>query len=204
MIYFLSVATTAIASPVSPVTKQTSFPLLISVQSALQLRYTTNLLQEYLPFFIYGNKCVHSETTVSGNPDISKECTGLQDLPVCLGAICCGVMATSRHVYHNLPYSYLLAWDTCSRKTHKDGFVFIMSFSLLHCSLSLCSPFRGVFLDTILPRRDDNGVRPTIGQRVRLSQGDIAQARKLYKCPGKYGLQEGLQLQCKHSLSGKK
>lgn len=108
------------------------------------------------------------------------------------------------YVYHNLPYSYLLAWDTCSRKTHKDGFVFIMSFSLLHCSLSLCSPFRGVFLDTILPRRDDNGVRPTIGQRVRLSQGDIAQARKLYKCPGKYGLWEGLQLQCKHSLSGKK
>lgn len=49
-------------------------------------------------------------------------------------------------------------------------------------------PFRGVFLDTILPRRDDNGVRPTIGQRIRLSQGDIAQARKLYKCPGKYGL----------------
>ncbi|XP_004625741.1 tolloid-like protein 2 [Octodon degus] len=42
---------------------------------------------------------------------------------------------------------------------------------------------RGVFLDTILPRRDDNGIRPTIGQRVRLSQGDIAQARKLYKCP---------------------
>ncbi|ELW49304.1 Tolloid-like protein 2 [Tupaia chinensis] len=41
----------------------------------------------------------------------------------------------------------------------------------------------GVFLDTILPRRDDNGVRPPIGQRVRLSQGDIAQARKLYKCP---------------------
>lgn len=51
-------------------------------------------------------------------------------------------------------------------------------------SLSLFSSCRGVFLDTILPRRDDSGVRPTIGQRVRLSQGDIAQARKLYKCPG--------------------
>lgn len=59
-------------------------------------------------------------------------------------------------------------------------------------------PFRGVFLDTILPRRDDNGVRPTIGQRIRLSQGDIAQARKLYKCPGKYGLWRWLQLYCRH------
>lgn len=43
---------------------------------------------------------------------------------------------------------------------------------------------RGMFLDTILPSRDDNGIRPAIGQRTRLSKGDIAQARKLYRCPG--------------------
>uniref|UniRef100_A0A8C3TYW6 Metalloendopeptidase n=1 Tax=Catharus ustulatus TaxID=91951 RepID=A0A8C3TYW6_CATUS len=43
--------------------------------------------------------------------------------------------------------------------------------------------FRGMFLDTILPSRDDNGIRPAIGQRTRLSKGDIAQARKLYRCP---------------------
>lgn len=43
---------------------------------------------------------------------------------------------------------------------------------------------RGIFLDTILPKYDVNGVRPTIGQRTRLSKGDIAQARKLYRCPG--------------------
>ncbi|KAG7279561.1 LOW QUALITY PROTEIN: hypothetical protein CRUP_034663, partial [Coryphaenoides rupestris] len=42
----------------------------------------------------------------------------------------------------------------------------------------------GMFLDTILPSRDDNGIRPAIGQRTRLSKGDIAQARKLYRCPG--------------------
>lgn len=30
-----------------------------------------------------------------------------------------------------------------------------------------------------------NGVRPPIGQRTRLSKGDIAQARKLYKCSSK-------------------
>ncbi|KAK1333590.1 hypothetical protein QTO34_005975 [Cnephaeus nilssonii] len=53
--------------------------------------------------------------------------------------------------------------------------------SIMHYARNTFS--RGVFLDTILPRRDDSGVRPTIGQRVRLSQGDIAQARKLYKCP---------------------
>jgi hypothetical protein len=41
-----------------------------------------------------------------------------------------------------------------------------------------------MFLDTILPNRDDNGIRPAIGQRTRLSKGDIAQARKLYRCPG--------------------
>uniref|UniRef100_A0A669CKU5 Metalloendopeptidase n=1 Tax=Oreochromis niloticus TaxID=8128 RepID=A0A669CKU5_ORENI len=41
----------------------------------------------------------------------------------------------------------------------------------------------GMFLDTILPSRDENGVRPAIGQRTRLSKGDIAQARKLYRCP---------------------
>ena len=28
------------------------------------------------------------------------------------------------------------------------------------------------------------GARPAIGQRTRLSKGDIAQARKLYRCPG--------------------
>ncbi|MBN3324354.1 TLL2 protein, partial [Atractosteus spatula] len=53
--------------------------------------------------------------------------------------------------------------------------------SIMHYARNTFS--RGVFLDTILPRRDDNGVRPPIGQRVRLSKGDIAQARKLYKCP---------------------
>lgn len=46
------------------------------------------------------------------------------------------------------------------------------------CSLH----FRGIFLDTIAPRYDVNGERPAIGQRTKLSRGDIAQARKLYKC----------------------
>ncbi|XP_029024761.1 bone morphogenetic protein 1-like isoform X5 [Betta splendens] len=52
--------------------------------------------------------------------------------------------------------------------------------SIMHYARNTFS--RGLFLDTILPRYDVNGVRPRIGQRSRLSKGDITQARKLYKC----------------------
>nr|XP_040054275.1 bone morphogenetic protein 1-like isoform X1 [Gasterosteus aculeatus aculeatus] len=52
--------------------------------------------------------------------------------------------------------------------------------SIMHYARNTFS--RGIFLDTISPRYDVNGVRPPIGQRTRLSKGDIAQARKLYKC----------------------
>ncbi|XP_061657366.1 bone morphogenetic protein 1-like isoform X3 [Syngnathoides biaculeatus] len=53
--------------------------------------------------------------------------------------------------------------------------------SIMHYARNTFS--RSVFLDTIFPRYDVNGVRPSIGQRLKLSKGDIAQARKLYKCP---------------------
>ncbi|XP_038602296.1 bone morphogenetic protein 1 isoform X3 [Tachyglossus aculeatus] len=53
--------------------------------------------------------------------------------------------------------------------------------SIMHYARNTFS--RGIFLDTIVPRYDVNGARPSIGQRTRLSEGDIAQARKLYKCP---------------------
>ncbi|KAL5017782.1 hypothetical protein ScPMuIL_003504 [Solemya velum] len=43
---------------------------------------------------------------------------------------------------------------------------------------------RATYVDTILPQRKPGMVvRPEIGQRVRLSPGDISQARKLYSCP---------------------
>ncbi|KAK7089216.1 hypothetical protein V1264_024620 [Littorina saxatilis] len=43
---------------------------------------------------------------------------------------------------------------------------------------------RNNYLDTILPRRKPGMVvRPEIGQRVKLSPGDIRQAQKLYRCP---------------------
>ncbi|XP_044537617.1 tolloid-like protein 1 [Gracilinanus agilis] len=53
--------------------------------------------------------------------------------------------------------------------------------SIMHYARNTFS--RGMFLDTILPARDENGIRPAIGQRTRLSKGDISQARKLYRCP---------------------
>ncbi|CAG7724835.1 unnamed protein product, partial [Allacma fusca] len=53
--------------------------------------------------------------------------------------------------------------------------------SIMHYARNTFS--RSTFLDTILPREDPNSRhRPEIGQRIRLSSGDIAQANKLYKC----------------------
>ncbi|KAK2192635.1 hypothetical protein NP493_27g02025 [Ridgeia piscesae] len=54
--------------------------------------------------------------------------------------------------------------------------------SIMHYARNTFS--RGTYVDTILPRRNANTLtRPEIGQRVRLSPGDITQAGKLYKCP---------------------
>ena len=54
--------------------------------------------------------------------------------------------------------------------------------SIMHYSRNTFS--RGPFLDTILPKLNQKThVRPTIGQRTRLSKGDIVQAKKLYHCP---------------------
>lgn len=53
--------------------------------------------------------------------------------------------------------------------------------SIMHYARNTFS--RGINLDTIEPRYKVNGVKPSIGQRTRLSAGDIAQARKLYQCP---------------------
>jgi hypothetical protein len=45
---------------------------------------------------------------------------------------------------------------------------------------------RGTYLDTILPRKTPEMIeRPEIGQRIRLSEGDIAQTKFLYKCSSK-------------------
>lgn len=55
-------------------------------------------------------------------------------------------------------------------------------YSIMHYARNTFS--KGMFLDTIRPRVDgETGIRPNIGQRTRLSEGDIAQATKLYQCP---------------------
>lgn len=47
---------------------------------------------------------------------------------------------------------------------------------------------KGTYLDTILPIESaiNNKKKPEIGQRLRLSEGDIAQTNLLYKCPSKF------------------
>lgn len=56
--------------------------------------------------------------------------------------------------------------------------------SIMHYARNTFS--KGTYLDTILPVEIKGKKRPEIGQRLRLSEGDIAQANLLYKCPSKY------------------
>ncbi|XP_064618038.1 tolloid-like protein 1 isoform X2 [Liolophura sinensis] len=54
--------------------------------------------------------------------------------------------------------------------------------SIMHYARNTFARLR--YLDTILPKRKSGTLtRPEIGQRVRLSPGDIRQANKLYSCP---------------------
>ncbi|CAN7994008.1 unnamed protein product, partial [Ixodes hexagonus] len=54
--------------------------------------------------------------------------------------------------------------------------------SIMHYARNTFS--KSTHLDTILPQEDGTSKRrPEIGQRVRLSEGDISQTNKLYKCP---------------------
>ncbi|XP_031835041.1 tolloid-like protein 1 tolkin [Nomia melanderi] len=52
--------------------------------------------------------------------------------------------------------------------------------SIMHYAKNTFS--RGTYLDTILPLERDGKKRPEIGQRLRLSEGDIAQTNLFYKC----------------------
>ncbi|XP_033211645.1 tolloid-like protein 2 [Belonocnema kinseyi] len=52
--------------------------------------------------------------------------------------------------------------------------------SIMHYAKNTFS--KGTYLDTILPMEIHEKKRPEIGQRIRLSEGDIAQTNLLYKC----------------------
>ncbi|XP_058808349.1 protein tolkin-like [Phymastichus coffea] len=52
--------------------------------------------------------------------------------------------------------------------------------SIMHYAKNTFS--KGTYLDTILPMEVQGRKRPEIGQRVRLSEGDIAQTNLLYRC----------------------
>jgi len=53
------------------------------------------------------------------------------------------------------------------------------------CTNEVYEILSGPYLDTIIPKKKEpNGTPVEIGQRVKLSPGDIRQANKLYSCPG--------------------
>ena len=54
--------------------------------------------------------------------------------------------------------------------------------SIMHYARNTFS--KSTYLDTILPQEEKSKARPEIGQRIRLSKGDIAQTNLLYHCPG--------------------
>lgn len=57
--------------------------------------------------------------------------------------------------------------------------------SIMHYARNTFS--KGTYLDTIQPIDVPGKKRPEIiGQRIRLSEGDIAQTNLLYKCPSKF------------------
>lgn len=58
--------------------------------------------------------------------------------------------------------------------------------SIMHYARNTFS--KGTYLDTILPIDVPGRKRPEIGQRVRLSEGDIAQTKLLYKCPSMFNI----------------
>ena len=53
--------------------------------------------------------------------------------------------------------------------------------SIMHYARNTFS--RGTYIDTILPKVPEGQKRPEIGQRIKLSEGDIRQANLLYSCP---------------------
>lgn len=55
--------------------------------------------------------------------------------------------------------------------------------SIMHYARNTFS--KGTFLDTILPVEIIGKKRPDIGQRLKLSEGDVSQANLLYKCASK-------------------
>ena len=59
--------------------------------------------------------------------------------------------------------------------------------SIMHYARNTFS--KGTYLDTIQPMDVPGRQRPEIGQRLKLSQGDIDQTNLLYKCASKLILQ---------------
>lgn len=62
--------------------------------------------------------------------------------------------------------------------------------SIMHYARNTFS--KNTYLDTILPQEDVLvKSRPEIGQRIRLSKGDILQTNMLYRCPSRFTGNDG-------------
>lgn len=72
--------------------------------------------------------------------------------------------------------------------------------SIMHYARNTFS--KGTYLDTILPVEMKGKKRPEIGQRLRLSEGDIAQANLLYKCPSRCSFGRKLFYRTENCLNG--
>lgn len=70
-------------------------------------------------------------------------------------------------------------YKICMINVHKYKFLFNF-----HLNITLLTYLQGSYLETIHPIDAVRNLkkRPEIGQRVRLSEGDIAQTKLLYKC----------------------
>lgn len=72
-------------------------------------------------------------------------------------------------------------YKICMINAHKYKFANFLIFIL---NIALLTYLQGSYLETIHPIDAVRNLkkRPEIGQRVRLSEGDIAQTKLLYKC----------------------
>ena len=73
-----------------------------------------------------------------------------------------------------------------SKRVHVNSRGFPYDYdSIMHYTRTHAAKTPG--LETIVTKKDPvTGVRPQIGVRMQLSEGDIAQTNAVYKCPSKY------------------
>ena len=97
--------------------------------------------------------------------------------------------------YAKESFSVFSGWENNFNKLKEEEVTTLGSLydydSIMHYSRNGFS--KGVYLDTIQPVDLENVVHD-IGQRIRLSEGDIQQTNRLYKCPSKLNTEKSLRI----------